>query len=194
MKSFDKTTGLVTRLVKPFKIIPQVQAPFWTFVLVTIALGQAGFLLPLLCNIGSTATFRSLLCERLVAGSFYTFSISLIASRVTPFVIEYFEKKEPQFRIFKGVASLFAVILLLVPMIALFARLIAPPSSSSATVPLDRTQLLFYVLSMFACLYLFCLSCLHHDYESYSDLDQQGVVRLKREGAAKTQDSQGNTL
>lgn len=139
-------------------------------------------------------TFGSVLKDRLIAGTFYTFSISLIASRITPFVIEYLDKKEIKFRHIKVISSLFAVVLLLLPMACLLARHIGPSPSGPSTVPIDTTQLIFYFLSLFACVYLFCVSFLHYDYPSYAELDQEGMAKLRENAAAKSKDSQGNAL
>lgn len=187
--------AFLTRLLKPLTIIPQVQSGFWIFVLITIVIGQLGILCGLLFTMKtSTLTFRGLLADNLCLGNFYTFSISLIASSFTPFLIEYIDKKEIRFKHMKVTASLFAGVVLLIPMTVLFSQLVNPTQPITSAGTLDWIQLLFYILSIFACIYLFCLSLLHFDYESYADLDHDGLVRLRRDSQLKMQDSQGNVL
>src|SRR5215831_19575775 len=100
MKSFLlRIRKHLTRLAKPLTVIPQVQGAFWIFVLVTIVFGQTSIWLPLLFSVGNqNMTFGAVLTDRLIAGSFYTFSISLIASRITPFLTEYLDKRDIRFR------------------------------------------------------------------------------------------------
>lgn len=184
-----------TRLVKPVGIIPQVQGPFWIFILITIMIGQAGILFSLLSTLGdSEVAFHDLLSSNLIAGNFYTFSISLIASSICPFLVEYLGTKDIRFRHIKVITSLFAIVTLLLPMTCLYVRMANSDPVSVKINTLDWKQLSFYGISIAACIYLFCVSQLHYDYDSYADLDLEGMARLRRDSETKTQDSKGNSL
>jgi hypothetical protein len=185
-------------LVRPFmplNIILQAQVAFWTFVAITIVIGQMGFLFAFLAAIKNpNMTVRGILSDNLVAGNFYTFSISLIASSLTPFLLEYIDKKDIRFRHIKLITSVCVCSVLLLPMAFLFGQVIGPTQSNAIKIPIDKTQCVFYVVSMLASVYLFCLSYLHLDSETYAELEQEGLITLRRKIPSKTQDSKGNAL
>jgi fumarate reductase subunit D len=185
----------LTRLVKPLAVIPDAMAAFCIFLCITIVVGQAGILLTLLTSLsGSGMTFKGIISDNLVSGNFYTFSISLIASSITPFLVEYLDKKQIHFRSIKIIGSVLAIVFLLLPMTCLFARHIGTSSSSTSDIHIDWIQLIFYGFSILSCTYLYCVFLLDYDYPSYAELDRQEVVKLGVDSAAKTQDSQGNKL
>jgi hypothetical protein len=185
----------LTRLVKPLAVIPDAQAAFWIFLSITIVVGQAGILFALLTSLTNPQiTFKGILSENLTSGNFYTFSISLIASSITPFLIEYLDKKQIHFRSIKIIGSLIAVVFLLLPMTGLFARLIGPSQATMSGIQVDWLQLIFYALSVLACIYLYCVWLLEYDYQSYVELDRQDVVKLHARSESRIQDSHGNAL
>jgi hypothetical protein len=99
-------------------------------------------------------------------------------------MIEYLAKKgDIKFKHYKVLTSVAIVVLLMIPMV-LFYTFIVSDSTKAPTatqpIPFDWLQMLFYGFTMLACIYAFCLSNLDLDYESYADLDNAEVVRLKK--------------
>jgi hypothetical protein len=147
--------------------------------------GQVGILCSLcLCARHKEISFLDLLNSNLAAGNFYTFSISLIAAATVPFLMEYLEKKgNVKFKHYKLLTSLLIVALLMVPMTALYTVMITDSAKgqiSTSNVTLDWLQIGFYFVTMVACTYAFCLVHLDRDYQSYADLDNEEVVRLRK--------------
>lgn len=163
-------------------------------------MGQLGILVSLcVCAYHKNVRFVDLLNSNLSAGNFYTFSISLIAAAIVPFLIEYLEKKgDVKFKHFKIVTSVIIVVILMIPMIGFYTVVVSDTTVSPSTVPnsqIDWLQLIFYLFTMGGCVYAFCVSNLDRDYESYAELDNAEVIRLKK-SVPKTggEDSRKNEL
>ncbi len=185
--------------LKPFEIIPQIWSLFGIYLLIGVVVAQSGILFSLLlCVKHSEANFTDLLISNLTAGNFYTFSISLIASAIVPFLIEYLSASDIKFKHFKILTSLVMVVALLFPMTFFYSDIVShtvPQPCCGVVNKIDWLQLTFYIASIFFCTYAFCITYLHLDYDSYAELDNANLIRLKKSvDAAPNKDSRKNNL
>src|SRR5215207_5705459 len=99
--------------LKPFRIIPQIWALFGIYVGIGILIAHLG-ILGSFCVSAYHKNIKlvDVLSSNLPAGNFYTFSISLIASAIVPFLIEYLSisKDEIRFKHYKLLTSLLVVL------------------------------------------------------------------------------------
>jgi MFS family permease len=174
--------------LKPVKIIPQIWSLFGIYILIGIGVGQLGILYSFLtCVTHKDVKFINILNNNLSAGNFYTFSISLIASAVVPFLIEYLGSETIRFKHYKVITSILMFVVLILPMSFFFSDIvnsmstIQPEDACSIATPKvsDKLQIFFYVATIAMCTYAFCVSYLHLDYESYAEIDNAKLAKLK---------------
>lgn len=82
-------------------------------------------------------------------------------------------------------------ILILIVIMAIFYTLTFVQNS---TEKIDYVQILLYVLSLIAVIYLFCITHLNLDYSNYMELEDQKLDSLKESANSAYDDGRGNEL
>ncbi len=184
--------GNVMRVFKPFKIIFQTKPLFFIYIVTGILVGQLGILFTFF---EAKLTFCQILLLNLKNANLYVFSIALIAASIAPIFIEYISEENVQFKVYKIVTTIIMVFFLIVPMTYLsslnFRSLI---NSYVIVTKIDWSQLIFYVVSIIFSIYMYCLLYLKYDTDSYAELEDKNILKLKTSTKKVKEDSKGNKL
>lgn len=183
------------KVFKPFRIIPEIKPVFFIYVVTGITVGQIGILFSLVKDIHA---FNEALFNNLSSGNFYTYSIALLASSLAPLLIEYIAEDDVKFKVYKVISMVLIIFFLMLPMTFFFSSLsLTPIEVSQMDVTrrsVDLVQILFYIFSIILSIYVFCVSYLKYDPESYTDLDDSNVLKLKLSASKTSTDSKGNKV
>lgn len=184
----------ILKPLKPFKIIPVIKPVFFIYLVTGIVVGQIGILFTL---VKDYRLFVNSLVTNLSSGNFYTFSIALLASSIAPLFIEYISEEEIKFKIYKIISLVCVIFFLMLPMTYFFSSLNTIKDSFTGNPiveQLDIAQLTFYSFSIILSIYIFCITYLKYDPESYSELDDSNVMKLKLSVKNTNSDSKGNKI
>src|SRR5258708_36034965 len=129
---------------KPFQIIPSIKPVFFIYLVTGITVGQIGILFSLCKNITG---INEALTNNLMSGNLYTFSIALLASSITPLLIEFMTDDDVKFKVYKVISIVLIVFLLMLPMSFFFSPLNHLGGHQADSKTMDFTQILFYASS-----------------------------------------------
>lgn len=190
-------------IIKPFKIITQIVPVFILFVIITIIIGQIGIIGSI--TLGATETtlsMRELLIFNLDAGNLYTFSIALIATSFNQYFIDFLIEEEVLFKKFKILLAVISIAIIIFMTLfysvhqlhSIEKSLINTKTQHPKSTFLDYTQIIFYIVSIILSAYMFCVNFLKLDPESYIEIDDQNLLRLKKSTKSVGTDSQGTRV
>lgn len=187
------------QIFKPFKIIPKITPIFVIYLTTNIMAGQLGIIISfLIYSLRYQLSINQILAINMSSSSLYTFSIALLASSMAPVFIEYLFPAEVKFKVYKITSIVIMIFFLMLPITILssfnFYDLAKIEQVSNAGTKIDYIQLIFYLLSIILSIYLFCVNYLIYDFDSYSDLDDSNVFKLKDLVSKTEKDSRGNKL
>lgn len=192
-------------LLKPWTIIPNNKLIFFVWFMFTILASQIGTIINLIIRVlnGELSFIQSIYLES-INGSFYTFSIVLIASLLSPLFINFVENSPTHFKSIK-------IVLITILIFALFfagifySTSITPSydieSLSSLDYSIDTCQLIFFIIAIILALYAFNVSRLDLNKEKYKDLnddyremDDEARDSLSNDLESVTTDNKGNKI
>lgn len=197
--------GIVKILIKPFKVICNNPPTFLIWFLFTILAGQLGIIFNIIIRyINGGYSFYQTIYLDSINGSFYTYSIALLAAALGPLFIDLISNLSSKFKIIK----VFTIIILMLTLI--FASIFYTSTQSKnnirniegLTLVTDGWQLLFLLLSVIISIYAY--SVLRLDLNSryfddikdknYAERDDREVVKLSNKSNLVTDDLKGNKL
>lgn len=149
----------------------------------TIGIGLIGVILTITLNC-SSSTWTTIM----KSGSFYSIGIAMCSSFVSVFLINIIKNrknlKEICFLSFKVVCIGFGVVLMTF-MASYYSLLMAGGNHP------NKIQYIMYALTLFLCIYAFCIENLELHYDDYKDLDDNAVENIKTKAKKTTTDGGG---
>ena len=143
----------------PFKVITERKGEFLIWLLFTIITGQFGILANLIVRsyASDTSISQSLLIDS-VNGSFYTFSIALVASVLGPIFINFINSKKLPFRTLKTFTIIAAIFYLFFAAI-IYAAVQAKDAIGTVfkNISIDYTQLVLYFVAIAFAIWGYCI-------------------------------------
>lgn len=190
-------------IIKPFKIIKQIKPVFLLFIIMSIIIGQIGIIGSI--TLGATETIlsmRELLIINLDAGNLYTFSIALIATSFNQYFIDFLIEEEVLFKKYKIILAVISIALIIFMTLfysvhqlhSLENSLIKTDTAIQKSLSLDWPQIVFYIICIILSTYMFCVNFLKLDPESYIEIDDQNLLKLKKSTKKVGTDSQGTRV
>ena len=146
-------------LVHPFKIIEENVSEFFIWILFTVIAGQFGILANLIVrSYTSGVTITQSLLEDSLNGSFYTFSIALVASMLGPIFIEIIKSKTLTFRTLKTFTIIASIFYLFIAGV-IYASVQSTNSNfqSATDLKIDFSQLIIYISALIFATYGYCV-------------------------------------
>jgi hypothetical protein len=190
-------------IIKPFKIIKQIKPVFLLFIIMSIIIGQIGIIGSI--TLGATETIlsmRELLIINLDAGNLYTFSIALIATSFNQYFIDFLIEEEVLFKKYKIILAVISIALIIFMTLfysvhqlhSLENSLNKTDTAFQKSLSLDWPQIVFYIICIILSTYMFCVNFLKLDPESYIEIDDQNLLKLKKSTKKVGTDSQGTRV
>lgn len=190
-------------IIKPFKIIKQIKPVFLLFIIMSIIIGQIGIIGSI--TLGATETIlsmRELLIINLDAGNLYTFSIALIATSFNQYFIDFLIEEEVLFKKYKIILAVISIALIIFMTLfysvhqlhSLENSLNKTDTAFQKSLSLDWPQIVFYIICIILSTYMFCVNFLKLDPESYIEIDDQNLLKLKISTKKVGTDSQGTRV
>jgi len=172
----------------PFKIIKEKKSEFIIWFLFTIIAGQFGVLANIIVRYytSNTDVTTSIYIES-INGSFYTFSIALVASILGPIFINFLNSIRLEFRTLKTFTIIISIFYLFIAGIIYAAiQSKADDHLTNQNFKIDTTQLIIYLFAISFAAYGYCIlgmenSSLNFDSLNdplFSDQDDQNVEEI----------------
>jgi DMSO reductase anchor subunit len=173
-------------LFHPYKIIKENVSEFFIWILFTVIAGQFGILANLIVrSYTSDVTITQSLLEDSLNGSFYTFSIALVASMLGPIFIEIIKSKTLTFRTLKTFTIIASVFYLFIAGV-IYASVQSTNSVSQpeTNLDIDYSQLTIYLIALIFATYGYCVLRLerrgrdfsHIGDGAFNEIDDENVV------------------
>lgn len=194
----------ITLLGDPFKVITEKKGEFLIWLLFTIITGQFGILANLIVRsyANGTSISQSLLIDSF-NGSFYTFSIALVASVLGPIFINFINSERLPFRTLKTFTIITAIFYLFIAAIV-YAAVQAKDSTGTVlqNISIDYTQLVLYVAAIAFAIWGYCILRLESsgldfnaiDDPLFNEQDDENVEETIAAGRNVEQDENGIAL
>lgn len=194
----------ITLVRDPLKVIVEKKGEFIIWLLFTIVTGQFGILANLIVRTytSDTSITESLLIDSL-NGSFYTFSIALVASTLGPIFINFIASEKLPFRTLKTFTIIGAIFYLFIAAIVYAAVQTNIPTHYSQTdISIDLSQLVLYAVAIGFAIYGYCILRLESselDFDTLNDpifneQDDEKVVETIEQGKEVSHDDNGIAL
>ncbi|SDD32210.1 hypothetical protein [Williamwhitmania taraxaci] len=193
------------RLLKdPLSVITDNRSEFTIWFLFTIVTGQIGIIANMIIRhyTYSTSISESIFVDS-QNGSFYTFSIALVASLLGPLFINLLNSSKFSFKTLKIYTIIFSIFFLF------FAGIVYAVIQSkngfenkNLVLKIDWTQLLMYILALIIVIYGYCIIRLENDPLKYkfiddplfNEKDDEDVNERIEESKKVTDDGKGRKL
>lgn len=196
---------ILIKLFKPFNAIYKNPPIFLIWFLFTILAGQLGIIFNIIIRyINGGYSFYQTIYLDSINGSFYTYSIALLAAALGPIFIDLISNSDSKFKIIK----VFTIIILMLTLI--FASIFYTSTQSKditlnvegLILVVDGWQLGFLLFSIVASIYAYSVSRLDLNPKyfdgikdkDYADADDKEVVKLSDKSNLITDDLKGNKL
>jgi len=157
----------------PFKVIIENKSDFLIWFLFTILTGQFGIIANLIVRYYTSGTsLTSSMYIESANGSFYTFSIALIASLLGPVFIDFIKSERIKFRTLKTFTIIISIFYLFITGI-----IYASIQSKSKALPIlenidiDFSQTLIYVFAIVFASYGYCILRLEFSNLNFNQID-----------------------
>jgi hypothetical protein len=188
----------------PFKVIIERKGEFLIWFLFTIITGQIGIIANFIVRYYTNDTpISHSLYEDSINGSFYTFSIALVASLLGPMFINFINSKKLQFRTLKTFTIITAIFFLFITGL-IYASIQANSSLQLTDIVLkiDKTQLVIYALALILVSYGYCILRLESsgldfhfiDDPIFSEMDDKNVEETIKASKEIKKDENGIEL
>ncbi|MFZ1706199.1 MAG: hypothetical protein WAT79_17770 [Saprospiraceae bacterium] len=188
---------------EPWGIIKRKPISFFLFCLFTVFAGQIGIIINIIIRLssGKFDLVQSLYLDSL-RGSFYTFSIALIASALGPLFVNFVEKSPTEFRSIKILTISITIFVLFFAGVFYSTSATNPKSLIINNFGFDWPQLIIFILAIIISLYSFNLLELDNFKEDFDDINDQNyaiiedneVKNLSEKIATVNSDSKGNKM
>ena len=189
---------------KPLEVIKENRLIFFIWFLFTVLAGQIGVFSNFIIRVlNGNLTFSQSLYLDSINGSFYTYSIALLASVLGPLFVNLIENHPTKFKSIKIIAIITSIFTLY------FAGVFYSSSSSKnfsnvlkeLSYRIDWWQLIFLIISIFIAIYSYSVLRLENNYDKYKELDDsfsnqddEQVEELNKEIVEIKTDSKGNKI
>ena len=197
--------GIFKLLITPLGAIGESRIEFAVWFLFTVIAGQLGIIFNIIYrSIFSSYSLKQAIYMDSINGSFYTYSIALLATSIGIIFVNFFENTIIQFKVVK-IFTLMAVLFSW-----LFASIFYAYSQSKETplnfenmsFQIDKAQSFFFLFSILIAIYAFSVIKLELNAQKYSALetenyatkDDEQVERLNSSSISANKDSKGNML
>ena len=197
--------GILKLLITPLETIGESKIEFTVWFLFTVIAGQLGIIFNIIYrSIFSSYSLEQAIYMDSINGSFYTYSIALLATSIGIIFVNFFENRVIQFKVVK-IFTLMAVLFSW-----LFASIFYAYSQSKETslsfenmsFQIDTAQSFFFLFPIFIAIYAFSVIKLELNAQKYSELetenyakkDDEQVQRLNSSSISANKDSKGNML
>lgn len=178
------------------------------FCLANLVFGQIGIIWALIVSVKKHIPFAQVLDQNLQNANLSVFAVSLLVTTGTVLVAEYLDEKELQKIELRGQKAIWALVAL---MLVIFQTLLTGhliPESMAAVAPAPvikpptigdvltswggGQQLLFWLLSMFLAVHIFCLSRIHKYPVELDQIRQRQIAEAsaKAENMNQTSDNE----
>ncbi|SDI76338.1 hypothetical protein SAMN05421846_11332 [Chryseobacterium taeanense] len=165
--------NLIILIKDPFKVIKEDKSDFLIWLIFTIITGQLGIFANFIVRhyTNNTSLKNSIYIES-TNGSFYTFSIALIASLLGPIFINFIKSDKIQFRTLKTFTIIIAIFYLFIAGIVYTSI-----QSKNKTVILskniesDFSQLIIYIFAIIFASYGYCILKLESSTLNFSNIN-----------------------
>ena len=190
-------------ILKPFKIIGQIFPVFIIFLISNFIIGQIGILASIGLGASETSlSFKQLFIINLNAGNFYTFSIALIATSINQYFLDFLVEEEILYMKYKILLTVISVAIIIFMSLFYSVHQLhslenSLPKITTVKPPIlvvDNMQFIFYLVSILISTYMFCVNFLKLDPESYIELDDKNILKLKKSAKKISKDSQGTII
>ncbi|OXA73024.1 hypothetical protein B0A67_06160 [Flavobacterium aquidurense] len=167
---------------EPWGIIKRKPMSFFLFCLFTVFAGQIGILINIIIRVSSEkfSLVESLYLDS-VSGSFYTFSIALIASALGPLFVNFVEKSPTEFRSIKITTISITIFILFFTGIFYSISTTNPESIGITSFGIDWPQLSFFLLAIVVSLFSFNLLELENFKDDYADINDDNYASVEDE-------------
>lgn len=167
---------------EPWGIIKRKPMSFFLFCLFTVFAGQIGILINLIIRVssGKFSLVESLYLDS-ISGSFYTFSIALIASALGPLFVNFVEKSPTEFRSIKITTISITIFILFFTGIFYSISTTNPESIGIISFGIDWPQLSFFLLAIVISLFSFNLLELENFKDDYADINDDNYAGVEDE-------------
>lgn|GEM_PF-1748510 len=195
---------ILTIIVSPFGVINNHQSEFLIWFIFTIITGQCGMLANMIVKYyaNDKSLSYSIYIDS-INGSFYTYSIALVASVLGPIFINFLNSKKLLFKTLKTFTIIAAFFYLFIA--GTIYAAIQSKATDKAVEPelnLDYTQLVLYIISIILVSYSYCILKLDDNLNKFkfindplfSDEDDKKVEETIVAGKEITQDPNGIEL
>jgi hypothetical protein len=162
-------------LTDPIEIILDNRSEFFIWFLFTVIAGQIGIIANMIIRFYSySASLKESILIDSNNGSFYTFSIALVASLLGPLFINLLNSKLLRFKTLKIYTIILSIFFLF------FAGIVYAViqskiryNNNQLNLSIDWTQFILYILAIGLVFYAYCILRLENDPIKYQDLDDQ---------------------
>lgn len=157
----------------PFKVIREHKSDFVIWFLFTILTGQFGILANFIVRYYTSETsLASSIYIESTSGSFYTFSIALIASLLGPIFLNFIKSDRIQFRTLKTFTIIIAIFYLFITGI-IYASIQSKNTSQLAfeSFTIDATQMMIYIFAIVFASYGYCILRLELSKQKFNSID-----------------------
>ncbi len=188
---------------KPWGIIKRKTMSFFLFCLFTVFAGQIGIIINLIIRLsnGKFNLEQSLYLDS-ISGSFYTFSIALIASALGPLFVNFVEKSPTEFRSIKITTISITIFILFFTGIFYSISTTTQNPIKLNSFGIDWPQLILFIMAIVISLFSFNLLELDNFKEDFNDINDQDyaiiedndVKKLSKKVATVNTDSKGNKM
>ena len=160
--------------LKPFLTIKEHKLIFFLWFIFTVFAGQIGVISNLIIRyINGKSTFEEVIYFESVNGSFYIYSIALLATTIGPLFVNLIEKPQTKFKEIKVITIVIAIFTLLFA--SVFYTSTQPNmvnvSTQNLSFSIDKWQLGFFLSSIILSVYAYSVLRLEYNPEQYKDLD-----------------------
>jgi len=170
----EKENRIWKSFIKPWGIIKRKQLSFFLFCLFTVFAGQIGIIINLIIRLssGKFNLEQSLYLDS-ISGSFYTFSIALIASALGPLFVNFVENSPTEFRSLKITTISITIFILFFTGIFYSISTTTQAPIALNNFGIDWPQLLLFIIAIVISLYSFNLLELDNFKEDFNDINDQ---------------------
>lgn len=181
-KKVKKTNKIWNSFKKPWNIINKKPMSFFLFCLFTVFAGQMGIIINFIVRLssGNFSLQESIYLDS-ISGSFYTFSIALIASALGPLFVNFVEKSPTEFRSIKITTISITIFILFFTGIFYSISTINPNSLNIKSFSIDWPQLILFIIAIIISLYSFNLLELENYKEEFSDINDENYALVEDE-------------
>lgn len=205
MKNILKSIWRLFILIKdPFKVIREDKSEFLIWFIFTILTGQLGIFANMIVRYyANNTTLQNSIYIESINGSFYTFSIAIIASLLGPIFINFVKSDKIQFRTLKTFTIIIAIFYLFMAG-TIYAAIQSKDKSfmSFDNINIDFTQFLIYFLALIFSAYCYSILKLessklnfnHINDPLFNEQNDENVEELLNSEQSLNQDPNGIEL